>query len=503
MADGSREPVPNSVAHAPPWAGTAFWIVVAALAIHCAISTCDHDEIEHLHAAWLVADGQRPFVDFLEHHPPALWYALAPIVRAFEGELQSAILICRLVNLGALVLSLAALRRFGGRAAPLAILLLLGSWLHLRNSIEIRPDALMAALCSAALLAWLRHLRSGGARSALLAGACAGAATAVLQKGAAFSVLLLLGTFLAAWGRPAWRATARGAMLFAAAAAVPVGVLAFALWRAGMWTEFWFWNFSFNQFAYLQAQVAVLSPWSTLGVALADQPLLWLAGLASAAQASYRFLRGDRRAEPAQLVCAVLVFGLLAGLAASSFPFSHNLLMVAPPLALLGADLLEESPRATMAATWICGLLIAKTLIFSALYRENAGHRQVQEWLLAHTRPGDTVHVPPPYHPVFRRDAGYFWFDASLKTSLFEQICPPWMCARVWGEDERRWESRPPVFVYLAPGERAWWPSRWSAVADRYRPDVEVPGLYRLAREPVSVRGVPPGCEHAGAKCLP
>ena len=502
MVDGSREPAANKVVHAPSWAGTAFWIVVAALAIHCAISSCDHDEIEHLHAAWLVVDGQRPFVDFLEHHPPTLWYALAPIVRAFEGELQSAILICRLLNLGALVLSLKALQRSAGRAAPMATLLLLGSWLHLRNSIEIRPDPIMAALCSAALLAWLRYLRSGRAGAALLAGACAGAATATLQKGAAFSVLLLAGTFLAASSSHPWRATTRGSMLFAGAAAVPVGAFAFALWRAGMWTDFWFWNFSFNRFAYLQAQVAVLSPWSTLGVALADQPLLWIAGLTSAALTLYRFVRRDRRAEPAQLTCSVIVLGLLAGLAASSFPFSHNLLMIAPPLALLGADLLEESPRATMAATWICGVLIAKTLIFSTLYRENAGHRQVQEWLLAHTRAGDTVYVPPPYHPVFRRDAGYFWFDASLKTALLQQICPPAMCARVLGADQRGWEAQPPVFVYLPPGERAWWPARWRAVADRYRPDVDVPGLYRLPREPVSARGVPPGCEHAGAKCL-
>src|SRR2546430_3409884 len=77
----------------------------------------------------------------------------------------------------------------------------------------------MAALCSAALLAWLRYLRSGRAGAALLAGACAGAATATLQKGAAFSVLLLAGTFLAASSSHPWRATTRGSLLFAGAAA--------------------------------------------------------------------------------------------------------------------------------------------------------------------------------------------------------------------------------------------------------------------------------------------
>ena len=63
-----------------------FWIVVAALAIHCAISSCDHDEIEHLHAAWLVVDGQRPFVDFLEQHPPTLIASSSGIEAAHESE---------------------------------------------------------------------------------------------------------------------------------------------------------------------------------------------------------------------------------------------------------------------------------------------------------------------------------------------------------------------------------------------------------------------------------
>jgi hypothetical protein len=38
------------------------------------------DELEHVHAAWLVSQGQTPFVDFFEHHPPLFYFALAPAV---------------------------------------------------------------------------------------------------------------------------------------------------------------------------------------------------------------------------------------------------------------------------------------------------------------------------------------------------------------------------------------------------------------------------------------
>jgi hypothetical protein len=38
----------------------------------------DHDELEHLYAAWRIGRGDRPFYDFFQDHPPFLWYALAP-----------------------------------------------------------------------------------------------------------------------------------------------------------------------------------------------------------------------------------------------------------------------------------------------------------------------------------------------------------------------------------------------------------------------------------------
>ena len=38
----------------------------------------DHDELEHLYAAWRIGRGDRPIYDFFQDHPPFLWYALAP-----------------------------------------------------------------------------------------------------------------------------------------------------------------------------------------------------------------------------------------------------------------------------------------------------------------------------------------------------------------------------------------------------------------------------------------
>ena len=41
------------------------------------------DHAEHLHASWLVWQGQIPYKDFFEHHHPLLWYIAAPMVALF------------------------------------------------------------------------------------------------------------------------------------------------------------------------------------------------------------------------------------------------------------------------------------------------------------------------------------------------------------------------------------------------------------------------------------
>lgn len=39
------------------------------------------DEFEHLHAAWMVANGNTPYVDFFEHHTPLFYFAAAPFLK--------------------------------------------------------------------------------------------------------------------------------------------------------------------------------------------------------------------------------------------------------------------------------------------------------------------------------------------------------------------------------------------------------------------------------------
>lgn len=42
--------------------------------------TGNGDNVEHLHATWLVAYGKVPYRDFFQHHNPLMWYIFAPLM---------------------------------------------------------------------------------------------------------------------------------------------------------------------------------------------------------------------------------------------------------------------------------------------------------------------------------------------------------------------------------------------------------------------------------------
>ncbi len=66
----------------PIWFGCSLVVLViffAALSLFMWSHTkeLDHDEFQHAHAGWLVSQGDVPYVDFWEHHPPFYWYFVA------------------------------------------------------------------------------------------------------------------------------------------------------------------------------------------------------------------------------------------------------------------------------------------------------------------------------------------------------------------------------------------------------------------------------------------
>src|ERR1700737_2568458 len=100
----------------PPWG--AIWALIGVVIIwHCWFASYNHDEIEHLHASWLISIGQLPFRDFLEQHHPTLWFLAAPLVAKFDS-VRWLVFAARLLDALCLVTVLWLVKRLMRRLYP-------------------------------------------------------------------------------------------------------------------------------------------------------------------------------------------------------------------------------------------------------------------------------------------------------------------------------------------------------------------------------------------------
>jgi hypothetical protein len=455
--------------------------------LHAARSGYDHDEIQHLHAAWLVSQGRTPYRDFMEHHHPTLFYLMAPLTRALEGSPRGLVFVVRLLDLGLLAVLLAALVAFARplsseQPAALLPLVLLGCFLFMRNSMEVRPDPWMNALCVVGLWQWTTYLRKDGIRRALLAGLCFGAAITFHAKAFPFAILVGLGTALVLRDRAELARAARGATVLVGAALVPLAAFAFAVWKAGYWSEFVFWNYIFNRYYFLETSLPGPSALGTLATSIGEDPLLWIGGFLGLLLAARSIWRREPKAE--LVIAGTVVVGMIGALLQSHWPFSHNLLLLQPALAVLAVVAIDgiQSPQWRRGIAVLLLVLVAKTSVLCLVYTEGPGASEVQKSLLARTSASDPISVPPPYHPIFRPDTFFFWHAPQNTVLAYLEICrrrecPPGKLDR----DRRAWEEQPPRFVYTPADVPAWSPFEFDKHRSAYRP-TDIKGLWELAR---------------------
>ena len=198
----------------------------------------DPDESQHLHAAWLVGQGQAPFADFWEHHSPLLYYLLAPLTR-WLAESPAVYLAGRalmgLTAAAALFLVYRLAVRLSPGAAVAAVTLLAFLPRFVEHATEVRPDVPALAAWLGALLALVRWREGVGGAWVWAAGLALGVAVAFTPKAAygapGIAAVLVLVEWRRGPGAPG-RVLAGWARL-AAGAALPVLALLGVLWLHG------------------------------------------------------------------------------------------------------------------------------------------------------------------------------------------------------------------------------------------------------------------------------
>ncbi len=305
-------------------------LLLCALALRVALAReryFDTDELEHLHAAMLVAHGNVPFRDFFEHHGPLFWPALAPFVSRFDGSYAAAEAGRALMSLAWLgMLALAARpRRDADRLEGAAAAVLLAFFAaFMLKSVETRPDVPAALMLSAALAASTSERRGAGLWTGLYLALGAWLSPKIVFGGAGFLAAAL-------WRRRESRRLMLAFALQALAAAVAVAAIGLGWFAARgalgpLWDLYVVFNVRFHSGAGAWAR--------TLSPSLASDALVWALGLAG-------LRRWKRRPEESGAL-----IGALAGLFLSPSAYPQYLLFVAPALCALAASALDGWARA-------------------------------------------------------------------------------------------------------------------------------------------------------------
>ena len=388
-------------------------VTAAACAVGALHRAPDFDEIEHLHAGWLVAKGLKPFHDFFECHPPFFWYLLP----GFGVQIPPARLLiisrgaAAAVSLAFLaVLLLHAVRTHREQVwwAVLGVLFVVSSRANLEYLFEYRPDNLSYVLLFAGLLI-LRKNRPPASQPARAAAGMLIAASLLLSlKLLPFLLLLFVCDATAsvrAVGRRGWRELVPRVLIpLLPGGAVLAGGVVF-LRGAGVDPHLAY-RFVVEYHRILMREFGM--NFGLLHALLSQLPQLVLLLLAIACGVCMR-LRG--RGTLDRYHGAILGF-LIYTAVAVPFPYKQYftpwLLLAAGFCVCLPSCLRLVSPRAPntvmLAVALLSGLQAALTLRGHLSLTEMAEFRTLYALT---TRP--PVAVPPPFHPITEHDLFYAW----------------------------------------------------------------------------------------------
>jgi len=387
----------------------------------------NHDEVEHAHVAWLMSQGEVPFVDFMEHHPVLYNYLLIPFVTAFDG-LSEIYMSIRLMSLALWAASLAIIwamaKRFGGAVGALIAVLFLALGVQwFRSFGEARPDNLMLPLQLGSILLLIG---CGGRRprsAYVLSGLLFGLSTAVIPKTA--PLFPALGIWFVACVATSCRKreelTRIGLWVIAASAAAGIPMLIQALSYEG----FWFWVYDFNR-AFFRAFAGERGPLQLYYVL--REIFRWNPFLAMAALVGVGVVAANRGLwRSGSLVVLICAFQLLSLWKFSAQHVQYFLPALSMTAVLAAAAFgwfssgCRKIPFAVVTAIFIAGTFLVALDHFDSR-RAFRRYLAAMQYVLDVSEPGDRFLACPAMHPLLRHDAGYYWMNYKFVERALDEL---------------------------------------------------------------------------------
>lgn len=384
----------------------------------CHLKGWSHDEVENVHAGWLVYKGHIPYTDFFHHKPPFYWHFIS-LYFQHAGENLDVMLWARhwmlatflIAVLFTFLLGRELYDEWSGWAA--AGILACNALIHY-PAIEPREQGWMLAFLMMGLYVFLRAWRRTFPwHQGLLAGLLLGAAYALHPRAGHPILALALITAFHCQFQTGWRVVLHrkaSLVLFTGAFLAVVSI------------PYFMYGMQFHHLLYaVSLQVAkedCFPPWPLMKnlyfSTYAVMPLLLL-GLAAA----FVDLRNrDRRFAAFASLCFVVLVNLQV--MSNPRPFVQSFYSLGPFIALLCAGAVHWIGRqlpAKQTATVVCGLL-AGGLFNNA----NPSYWTApDDYAISENRARHLLQAIPPNeryvgmasHPIFRLDGSFFWFDMN------------------------------------------------------------------------------------------
>ena len=374
----------------------------------------DHDEFEHIHSAWYVAEGFVPYRDFFQVHHPLWWYVLAPVLFLLGYSTQTVVAL-RVVMFG-LTLGIGATTYLIARQvtasrnnALLSVVLLLSMVMFLEKSVEIRPDVPQVLLGLVSVYFLVCFLQTREDKHLVLAGLTASFSFLFLQKTiwllAAYAVILC-------WGLIRRAISFKSVLCFAVSLSVPI--LLFIGWLLV--------SDSFKDYVLTNwlLHTSQLRPFSPLRYPLrsfsTQNALFWLL-----APISVGFVLFSRKTDKALKAIGFLGITLLLSVMLLKRPHRQNYLFSIPLLCICMAYILERaSVRFRLRGLYTALLLVVvliQPLSFLVPRSVKSGLRDQQlskvEFVIENTTDSDLVYDGNIQFNLYRRDLHYFWFSVG------------------------------------------------------------------------------------------
>jgi hypothetical protein len=403
-------------------------VLVALVAAHREFQV---DEVEHIHTSYNLRDGRMIYRDFVQVHPPLLYFVLYPFIQPEDPVgsfrrargVSTAILFCTIALTG-----LCAWRLEGKAGAALAGGLGLLETTLVERGMEVRADGLLALLVMAALFVEFGRVRRVAASRFSLEALLLGLGLMVTLK--AIFPIALFGTL--------WVATAirqrRFTLLLGPFLA---GVLPFLVTFGGL--SVLGAGPEFVQQSILDAGTSTVAPESrvTFGPSgfvrsEGSRNLAFFFICLVAAGSELRRMLKDVEFDGRRRFVLWLALGMFASLWANPFPWPYVQVAILPPLAVLGACgvlALLRRARASANPGW-APLVDWATVLLLLLAASTAAPRLVSKTVpaMAHqfetlaevqrvSAPDDRffdlagLYFRPDAYPVFAMSGGMFqWY---------------------------------------------------------------------------------------------